>query len=156
MRVHPTRGWLGSCAELDHECAPQHSGLPGRRRDFLVQCQAKARRCQRRNRGGLNHLQTSPPTGQELVTTQPTRAGRSVEAQATWRVLLENRKSVTKGEDLRLQRCTGPKTGGYPKRKGRRKRAHYGKPPMISRMIGTPVFSDRTEFPVTTDSDYTD
>jgi len=28
------------------------SGLPGRRRDFLVQCQAKARRCQRRTVSG--------------------------------------------------------------------------------------------------------
>jgi hypothetical protein len=35
-----------------------------------------------------------------------------VEAQATWRVLLENRKLVTKREDLRLQGGTASKSGG--------------------------------------------
>jgi len=36
-----------------------------------------------------------------------------VEAQATRRVLLANRKLVAKREDLRLQGSTGSKTGGY-------------------------------------------
>src|SRR6266478_9738299 len=78
------------------------------------------------DRGALNHLQTSPPTGPELVQHNPQEPVAAVEAQATWRVLLENRKLVTKGEDLRLQRCTGPKTGGYQSEKGDEKRAHYG------------------------------
>ena len=78
------------------------------------------------DRGGLNHLHTSPPTGPESVQHNPQEPVAAVEAQATWRVLLENRKLVTKGEDLRLQRCTGPKTGGYQSEKGDEKRAHYG------------------------------
>src|SRR5215469_18634879 len=73
------------------------SGLPGRRRDFLVQRQAKARRCQRRT-----------------------------VAQATRRVLLEDSKLVAKREDLRLQGSTGSKTGGYESEKGDEKRAHRG------------------------------
>src|SRR5260370_3634466 len=77
-------------------------------------------------RGGLNLLQTSPPAVPESVQHNPQEPFAAVEAQATWRVLLENRKLVTKGEDLRLQRCTGPKTGGYQSEKGDEKRAHYG------------------------------
>ena len=51
---------------------------------------------------GLNHLKTSPPTGPESVQHNPQEPVAAVEAQATRRVLLENRKLVTKGEDLRL------------------------------------------------------
>jgi len=39
---------------------------------------------------------------------------------------LENRKLVTKGEDLRLQGGAGPKTGGHKSEKGEEKRAHRG------------------------------
>jgi hypothetical protein len=50
---------------------------------------------------GLNHLQTSPPTGPESVQQNPQEPVAAVEAQAT-SVLLENCKLVTKREDLRL------------------------------------------------------
>jgi hypothetical protein len=72
-----------------------------------------------------------------------------VEAQATWRVLLKNRQLVTKREDLRLQGSTGSKTGDYQSEKAT-KREFIVVAIMISRMIGTPVFSDRTEFSVIT------
>jgi hypothetical protein len=49
-----------------------------------------------------------------------------VEAQATWRVILENRHLVTKRENLRLQGGTGSKTRGYQGEKGDDKRAHRG------------------------------
>lgn len=49
----------------------------------------------------------------------------ALEAQATRRVLLENRQLVPKGEDLHLQAGTGPKTGGQGE-KGDEKRAHRG------------------------------
>jgi hypothetical protein len=62
---------------------------------------------------GLNHLQTSPPTGPESVQHHPQEPVAAVEAQATRRVLLENRKLVTKREDLRLQGSTCSKSGGY-------------------------------------------
>ncbi len=61
---------------------------------------------------GLNHVQTSPPTGPESVKHNPQEPVAAVQAQATRRVLLENRQLVTKGENLRLQGGTGLKTGG--------------------------------------------
>src|SRR5260370_72164 len=66
------------------------------------------------------------PSGPGWVRQHRRGPVAAVGAQAAWRVLLENRKLVTKGEDLRLQRCTGPKTGGYQSEKGDEKRAHYG------------------------------
>jgi hypothetical protein len=53
------------------------------------------------DRVGLNHLQTSPPTGPESAQHDPQEPVALVEAQATRRVLLENRKLVAKREDLR-------------------------------------------------------
>jgi hypothetical protein len=78
------------------------------------------------DRVGLNHLQTSPPTGPESAQHHPQEPVAPVEAQATRRVLLENRKLVAKREDLRLQGGTGSKTGGYQSEKGDEKRAHRG------------------------------
>jgi hypothetical protein len=78
------------------------------------------------DRVGLNHLQTSPPTGPESVQHNPQEPVAAVEAQATRRVLLENCKLATKREDLRLQGSTGLKTGGYQSEKGNEKRAHRG------------------------------
>src|SRR6266699_3924820 len=45
--------------------------------------------------------------------------------------------------------ATGSKTGCYQSEKGDEKRVHRGTT-IISQMVGTPVFSDRTEFSVTT------
>jgi hypothetical protein len=78
------------------------------------------------DRVGLNHLQTSPPTGPESRQHNPQESVAAVEAQATRGVLLENRKLVTKRENLRLQGRTGSKTGGYQSEKGDEKRAHRG------------------------------
>jgi hypothetical protein len=64
------------------------------------------------DRVGLNHLETSPPTGPESVQHNPQKPVAAVEAQAMRRVLLENGQLVAKGEDLRLQGSTGSKTGG--------------------------------------------
>jgi hypothetical protein len=61
---------------------------------------------------GLNHLQASPPPGPESVQDNPQEPVATVEAQATRRVLLKNRKLVTKREDLRLQGSTCSKSGG--------------------------------------------
>jgi hypothetical protein len=63
---------------------------------------------------------------------------------------LENRKLVAKRKDLRLQGGTGSKTGGYQSEKGDEKRELIVVATIISQMVGTPVFSDRTEFSVTT------
>jgi hypothetical protein len=75
---------------------------------------------------GLNHLETSPPTGPESVQHNPQEPVAAVEAQATRRVLLENRELVTKREDLSLEGSTGSKSGGYQSEKGDEKRAHGG------------------------------
>ena len=76
------------------------------------------------DRVGLNHLQTSPPTGPESRQHNPQESVAAVEVQATRRILLENRKLVTKREDLRLQGRTGSKTGGHQSAKGDEKRVH--------------------------------
>ena len=71
-----------------------------------------------------------------------------MEAQATRRVLLENCKLVTKREDLRMQGSTRSKVETIKAKKAT-KRELIVVATMISRLIGTPVFSDRTEFSVT-------
>src|SRR5438067_13746400 len=86
------------------------SGLPRRRRDFLVQCQAKALRCQR-DRVGLNQVQTSPSTGPDSQQHNPQEAVAEEEAQAARHVVLQKRNLVTKGEERRLQGGSGPNTG---------------------------------------------
>src|SRR5664279_6100364 len=75
------------------------------------------------DRGGLNHLQTSPPTGPESVQHNTQQPVAAVEAQATRRALLQNRKLVTQREDLRLQGSTSSKTRGDQSKKGDEKRA---------------------------------
>ncbi len=72
-------------------------------------------------RVGLNHLETLPPTGPESVQHNPQEPVAAVEAQATRRVLLEDRKLVTKREDLRLQWQRGFENWRLTRRKGRRK-----------------------------------
>ena len=67
---------------------------------------------------GLNYLETSPPAGPESVQHNPQEPVAPVEAQATRRVLLANRKLVAKREDLRVQSNTGSKTGGNQSEKG--------------------------------------
>ena len=78
------------------------------------------------DRVGLNHLQTSPPTGPESLQHNPQQPVAAVEAQATRRALLQNRKLVTQREDLRLQGSTSSKTRGDQSKKGDEKRAHRG------------------------------
>jgi hypothetical protein len=75
---------------------------------------------------GLNHIETSPPTGPASVQHNPQEPVAAVEAQATRRVLLENCKLVTKREDLRMQGSTRSKSGGYQSEKSDEKRAHRG------------------------------
>src|SRR6516162_3748687 len=78
------------------------------------------------DRVGLNHLQTSPPTGPESVQQNPQQPVAAVEAQATRRVLLKNRELVTEREDLPLQGSAGSKTEGCQSKKGDARRAHRG------------------------------
>jgi hypothetical protein len=52
MRGAPQKGLAWLMRRIRSRMLAATSGLPGRRRDFLVQCQAKARRCQRRTVSG--------------------------------------------------------------------------------------------------------
>ena len=76
------------------------------------------------DRVGLNHLQTSPPTGPESVQQNPQQPVAAVEAQATWRLSLQNRELLTERKDLCLRGSAGSKTGGCQNKKSDEKRAH--------------------------------
>jgi hypothetical protein len=78
---------------------------------------------------GLHYLETWPPAGPESVQHNPQEPVAPVEAQATRRVHLANRKLVAKREDLRLQGSTGFENWGLLKRKGRRKESSSWSPP---------------------------
>ena|SRR5215469_2482780 len=60
----------------------------------------------------------------------------------------ENCKLVAKREDLRMQGSTRSKSGGNQSEKGNKKRAHRGSHHNLT--TDRNVFSDRTEFSVTT------
>jgi uncharacterized protein (DUF433 family) len=64
------------------------------------------------------------------------------------RVFFKNCKLMTKREDVHLKGNTGSKTGVYQSEKGDERELIVAT--LISRMIGTSVFSDPTEFSVTT------
>src|SRR5437016_13304033 len=78
------------------------------------------------DRVGLNHLQTSTPTGPESRQHNPQESVAVVEAQATQRIPLENRKVVAEREYRCVQGSTGCKTGVSQRGKGDGKRAHDG------------------------------
>jgi hypothetical protein len=65
--------------------------------------------------GRVDQEEASFPLSKANIDAQhnPQEPVAAVEAQATRRVLLANRKLVAKREDLRLQGSTGSKTGGY-------------------------------------------
>jgi len=63
-----------------------------------------------RNLAKLNHLETSPPTGPESRQHNPQEPVAAVEAQATRCVLVEDRRLVTKREDLLCLPKTPPAT----------------------------------------------
>src|SRR5580700_637900 len=111
MRGAPDKGLAWLMRRIKSRMLAATSGLPGRRRDFLVQCKAKALRCQRRTVSGLTICRhRRQPDQNRYKTTHKSRSQRS-RRQATRRVLLKNRKLVPKREDLRLQASTGSKSG---------------------------------------------
>ena len=149
MRGAPHKGLAWVIRRIRSRMFAATSGLPGRRRDFPGPMPGESSAVPTDDCVGLNYLETSPPAGPESVQHNPQEPVAAVEAQATRRVLLENRKLVAKREYLCLQGSTGSKTGGYRSKKGN-ERELIVVATMISRMARTPVFSDRTEFSVTT------
>jgi hypothetical protein len=149
-RPHPTRDWLGSCAELDHECWPQL--LAFREGGAISWSNARRKLCGAN--GGPCRAEPSADIAANrtrIGTTKPTRAGRSGGGASDAARSFENRKLVTKREDLRLQGST-VRIVETSKVKKATKRELIVVATMISRMMGTPVFSDRTEYSVTASS----
>jgi hypothetical protein len=102
------------------------------------------------DRGGLDHLQTSPPTRPESRQQNPEHAVGALKAQAPRRIRLENSQLVSKSENLRLQCGAAPKTRGDHGTKADENRVHDGDDYDISRMIVNYAFADRTEYSVRT------
>src|ERR1700685_3239878 len=124
MRGAPHNGFAWYISRIKWRISAATFGLPGRRRDFRVQYQANARRCQAITVSGRTMCRLQRQPGHHRESKTPQEPVGALEAQAQRRVLLENRELVTKREDLRLQGGTGSKTGGDKSEKGDEKRAH--------------------------------
>src|ERR1700688_2198902 len=151
MRGAPHNGFAWLMFRIKPRISAGTFGLPGRGRDFRVQYQAKALRCQAITVSGRTMCRLRRQPGHHRDSKTPQKPVGLLEAQTPRCILLENRELVTKREDLRLQGDTGSKTGGDQSEKGNKKRAHRDTT-RISRMLGTTAFSARTEFSVTTGS----
>jgi len=121
--VRPTRGWLVACAESGHECSLQLLAF----RDGAAISWSNARRTLYGANGGPCRAEPSADIAANrtrIGTTNPQQPVAAVEAQATWRLPLQNRELVTERKDLRLQGSAGSKTGGRQSKKSDEKRAH--------------------------------
>src|SRR5271165_105586 len=125
------------------------SSLPGRRCDFLVQCQAKALLCQRRTVSGWTICRhRRQPDQNRYNTTHKSRSQR-------WRRKRRGAffwKTASWWRSARISACRAARVRKLEATKAKRatKRELIVVATMISRMVGTSVFSDRTEFSVTT------
>jgi len=126
MRGAPHKGLAWLMRRMRSRISAATSGLPGRCRDFLVQYQAKALRCQRTTVSGPHDLQAGAPTRPAARQQDPQASVGALQAQARWRVLVEHGQLVTKGENLSLQGSTDPKTGGEESEKSKKNRVHRG------------------------------
>ena len=152
MRGAPHKGlaWL-LMRRIRSRMLAATSGLPGRRRDSLVQCQGESSAVLTEDGVGLNYLETSPPNGPASVQHNPQEPVAAVEAQATRRVLW---KTASWWRSARISVCRAARVRKLEATKAKKatKRELIVVATMISRMAGTPVFSDRTEFSVFTPS----
>jgi hypothetical protein len=128
----------------------QKGSTLGRRRDFLVQMPRESSAVPTKDGVGPHYLETSPPAGPASVQHNPQEPVARVEAQATRRVLLANRKVGGEARGSPPAGQHGFENWRLLKRKRATKRELIVVATMISRMVGTPAFSDRTEFSVCT------
>src|SRR6202035_2526195 len=124
MRGAPHHGFACLIFRIKPRISAGTFGLPGRRRDFRVQYQAKALRCQAITVSGRTMCKLRRQTGPPLREHDPQEPVRALAAQTKRRILSENSELVTKREDLGLQDDTASKTGAYQSEKGDEKRAH--------------------------------
>ena len=142
-------GSLGSCAELDYECWPQL--LVFREGGGISWSNA------RRKLGGANGGRCRAELSRDIAasrtrigTTEPTRAGRTGGGASD--AARSFGKPQVGGEAPRISVCRAARVRKLEATKAKRatKRELIVVATMISRMVGTPVFSDRTEFSVST------
>ena len=98
---------------------------------------------------GLNYLETSPPARPESVQQNPQEPVAAVEAQRRGAFFWQ---TASWWRSARISACRAARVRKLEATKAKRatKRELIVVATMISRMIGTPVFSDRTEFSVST------
>src|SRR6516164_2837463 len=151
MRGAPQKGLAWLMRRIRSRMLAATSGLPGRRRDFLVQCQAKARRCQRRTVSGRTiSRHRRQPDQHRYNTTHKSRSQR-------WRRKRRGAflwKTASWWRSARISTCKAARVRKVEAIKAKKatKRELIVVATMISRLIGTPLISDRTEFSVTTGS----
>src|SRR6516162_8923624 len=149
MRGAPHKGLAWLMRRIRSRMFAATSCLPGRRRDFLVQCQAKARRCQRRTVSGRTiSRHRRQPDQHRYNTTHKSRSQR-------WRGKRRGAflwKTASWWRSARISACKAARVRKVEAIKAKKatKRELIVVATMISRLIGTPLISDRTEFSVTT------
>ena len=121
---HKRLAWL--MRRMRSRISDATSGLPGRCRDFLVQYQVKALRCQRTTVSGCTIVQAGRQPDQQRDSRTHNPSVGALQARPKWGVLVEHSELVTKGENLSLQGGTGPKTGGEESEKSHQNRVHRG------------------------------
>ena len=133
---------------LNHECPPQ---LPAFPEDGAIACSmpGESSAVPAEDRGGLNHLQASPESGPEPGQHNPQ------EPSQRWRRKRRGAffwKTVSWWRSARISACRAARVRKLDASKAKRatKRELIVVATIISQMVGTPVFSDRTEFSVTT------
>src|ERR1700722_11314771 len=107
MRGAPHNGFAWLMFRIKSRISAGTFRLPGRCRDFRVQYQAKALRCQPITVSGRTMCRLRRQPGHHRESKTPQKPVGALEAQTRWRVLLENGGLVTKREDLRLQGSAG-------------------------------------------------
>src|SRR5437763_16401032 len=89
MRGAPHKGLAWRMRRIRSRMFAATSGLPGKAARFPSPMPGESSAVPTEDRVGLNHLQTSPPTGPESRQHNSQESVAAVEAQATQGVLLE-------------------------------------------------------------------
>src|SRR5947199_8770647 len=83
MRGAPHKGLAWRMRRIRSRMFAATSGLPGKAAGFPRPMPGESSAVPTEDRVGLNHLETSPPTGPESVQHNPQQPVAAVEAQAT-------------------------------------------------------------------------
>ena len=147
MRGAPHKGLAWRMRRIRSRMFAATSGLPGKAAGFPGPMPGESSAVPTEDRVGLNHLETSPPTGPESVQHNPQEPVAAVEAQATRRVLW---KTASWWRSARISACREARVRKLEANKAKRAERELIVATMISRMSRTSVFSDRMGFSVAT------